>query len=234
MTLSFRDISLPERIKGYPWTSSPRFSTTIVSVANGGEHRNRNWKHPLRKFSAPEAIRCHEDIEEVLEFWMNVGGPHLAFPIRDPIDFASRRLVSAGAVPPIYLTDQTLGIGDGSTRTFQLQKTYTRGEFSYTRPIELPVVNSVLIGMNAHAPTVADPALPGGPYQVDIARVGGTVTFDHAPVEGIVLTAGFLFDVPVRFESDDSLGIILKSFQLDGVADLAYEEVRACFVGEES
>lgn len=234
MTISFRDMMLPQRIKGFPWTSAPRFSTTIVTVANGGEHRNRNWKHPLRKFQAPEAIRCHEDIEDVLEFWMNTAGPHIAFPIRDPIDFASRRLIGPNTVPPIYLTDQPVGIGDGETRTFQLQKVYRYAEFEYTRPIFLPSVQTVLIGMNAKIPAIEDPDLPGGPYLVDIERVGGTITFDHAPMAGIVITAGFLFDVPVRFESDDSLGMILKSFSVDGVSDLAFEEVRPCFIGEES
>lgn len=234
MTISFRDITISDRMKGYPWTSAPRFSTTIVGVANGSEHRNRNWLHPLRKFQAPEAINCHENVEDLLNFWMITGGPHLAFPIRDPMDFASRRLEYLNTEPSVYATDQPLGVGDGQQRTFQLQKVYTFGEDSYTRPIHLPVLNKVLIGMNAHAPSAPDPVLPGGPYLVDVERVGGTVTFDHAPLPGIVLTAGFLFDVPVRFESDDSLGMIMKAYRLDGVSDLAFDEVRPCFIGEET
>ncbi len=231
---SFLDLYLPDRIKGYPWTSSPRTSTTITGVANGSEHRNRNWLHPLHHFQAPESVRCIDDIQDLKDHFLITGGPHLAFPMRDPFDFASRRLVGAGVSPGLFATDQVLGVGDGQNREFQLQKKYTRGGRDYFRPIVLPVVSTVQIAMNAHSPTVADPTLPGGPFLWDVSRIGGVVTFDHAPVSGTVITAGFLFDVPVRFESDDALDLVLKGFQLTGMADLAFEEVRPCFVGEET
>jgi uncharacterized protein (TIGR02217 family) len=234
VSVSFLDIYPPANVRGYPFTSSPRFSTTITGVSSGSEHRNRNWKHPLHRYLSPEAIRCHEDIEDIRDHWMVTGGPFLSFPLRDPMDFASRRLQKANLVPALYPTDQVLGTGDGATRDFQLAKTYTRGGASYTRPIYLPLVDSVLVAIDAKSTNTADPTLPGGPYLWDVSRQGGVVTFDHAPQAGQIITAGFLFDVPVRFEGDDSLDAILQAYQVSGVADLTLFEVRPCFIGEES
>lgn len=227
----FFDEYLPESLRGFPFTSSPRWSTTITAVASGSEHRNKNWKHPMHKFSAPEAIRCHEQIEDLRDHWMVTGGPFLSFPLRDPLDFASRRLLLPDVEPVLFATDATLGVGDNSTTEFQLVKTYTRGSLSYSRKITLPIVDSVIVALNAMDPTTADPTLPGGPYTWDVERETGVITFDHAVRTGVIVTAGFLFDVRVRFESDDSLDVVMQSYRVDGCADLTFLEVRPCGPG---
>lgn len=228
----FLDTYLPDAIRGFPWTASPRFSTTITAVANGHEHRNRNWKHPLHRFTAPEAVKCMEDVEDLKDHWMVCGGPLLSFPIRDPMDFASCRLSKPNKEPVPVFTDCVLGIGDGITRDFQLVKTYTRGGSTYARKITLPLTESVIVAGNALALATADPVLPGGPYTFDVTREGGIVTFDHAPHTGVIITAGFLFDVPVRFESDDAFDGIVKAFEVSGFADLSFVEVRPCAEGQ--
>jgi uncharacterized protein (TIGR02217 family) len=114
----FIDVYLPARIRAYPWTSSPRWSTTITQVSSAAEHRNQNWLNPLHSFKASQAVRCHEELEDLLEHWMVMKGPLFTFPLRDPLDFASRRLVKANLPPAIASTDQLLGIGDGVTGSF--------------------------------------------------------------------------------------------------------------------
>jgi uncharacterized protein (TIGR02217 family) len=188
---AFRDVYLPDAIRGFPFTSSPRMSTSITQVASGDEHRNINWKHPLHRFSAPEAVKCMEDVEDLRDHWLVMQGPAFTFPFRDPFDFASRRLSKVNLEPTVGITDQVIGIGDGLTRVFQLQKTYTRGGFSYVRPIRLPIMGSVVVGMNGHTVDTPDPVLPGGPYVFDVTRYGGTILFDHAPHVGEAITAGF-------------------------------------------
>lgn len=224
----FRDVYLPESVRGFPFVSSPRFNTTITAVANGDEHRNRNWLHPLHRFTAPEGIKCHEAIEDLRDHWMIMAGPLYTFPLRDPMDFASRRLSKPDLRPTITAVDQIIGVGDGVTRTFQLQKTYGREGFTYTRPIYLPVVEDVILAINAMPLATADPVLGGGPYTADVVRYGGEVTFDHAPQAGQVITAGFTFDVEIRFEGDDSMDAIVQAFQVSGFADLTFWEVRFC------
>jgi uncharacterized protein (TIGR02217 family) len=228
----FIDVYLPARIRAYPWTSSPRWSTTITQVSSAAEHRNQNWLNPLHSFKASQAVRCHEELEDLLEHWMVMKGPLFTFPLRDPLDFASRRLVKANLPPAIASTDQLLGIGDGVTRIFQLVKKYERGGASYTRPITMPVVESVLVAVNALDPE--DSGSPGGPYSLSVVRDSGEVIFDHAPPLGVIVTAGFYFDVPCRFLADDSFDRIVSAFQVDGFADLDFVEVRPCADGVNS
>lgn len=224
----FVDVYLPDQILGYGFQSSPRWSTTITAVASGAEHRNRNWAHPLHRFTAPEGIRCWEDVEALHRMWMAFAGPLYTFPFRDPLDFASRALTAPQAVPPIAETDQVLGVGDGLTRTFQLRKAYTFGPLTYTRPIFHPILDSVLVAMNALPADTAAPTLPGGPYTWDVDRLTGLVEFTPAPTAGVVITAGFLFDVEARFEGDDSYDGIVHAYQTAGFADLSFLEVRPC------
>lgn len=228
----FLDVYLPENIRAYPWTSSPRWSTTITQVSSAAEHRNQNWLNPLHSFKASNAVRCHEELEDLLEHWMVMRGPLTTFPMRDPLDFASARLKKANLEPAIFGTDQVIATGDGTTRTFQLRKQYTRGGSSYYRPITLPVVESVIL--MADAIDVDDSGSPGGPYTVDIVRETGELIFDHALEDGAILTAGFYFDVPVRFLADDSFDRIVSAFQVDGFSDLDFVEVRPCNDGGSS
>lgn len=224
----FRDVYLPDRMRGFPFTSSPRFNTTLTQVSNGDEHANINWKHPLHHFAAPEGVKCMADIEDLRDHWMVMRGPAFTFPFRDPMDFASRRLPAPDEAPNIGPTDQVIAVGDGSTRAFQLQKTYTRAGFTYTRPVFLPVLGTVLIAINALPPETAAPTLDGGPYNFDVTRYGGEIIFDHAPAVGQIITAGFLFDVLIRFDSDDTLDAVVQSWRVSGFADLSFTEVRFC------
>ena len=61
-----------------------------------------------------------------------------------------------------------------------------------------------------------------------VSRDGGMVTFFVAPSLGVDITAGYLFDCNVRFESDDTFGGILKNWEVSGFADITLVEVRRC------
>jgi len=215
----FIDLYLPENIRSYPFISSPRTSTTIAVSGGGAEQANRNWIQPLHRFSAPEIVRCHETIEDLREHWWITDGPHRSFPFRDPLDFASVRLTKANKVPALSPVDQVLGVGDGAEATFLFSKTYTRGAFSKTRFLTLPVVETVVVALDG----VASPSTD---WEVD--REGGTLTFDTPPGLAVVVTAGFLFDVPTRFEADDSFEQIVKAYETTGAAGLSFWEKRPC------
>jgi uncharacterized protein (TIGR02217 family) len=61
-----------------------------------------------------------------------------------------------------------------------------------------------------------------------VSRDGGVITFDTPPDGGLVLTAGYYFDVECRFEDDDSLDTIVRTFGASEFADLAFKEVPPC------
>lgn len=123
---------------------------------------------------------------ELIAFFEARGGRLNGFRFRDPLDF--RSCVPGGDVSA---ADQQIGAGDGETAVFQLIKRYDSGGESYTRTIRKPVAGSVVVACDGEA--VED-------LTVDLAT--GIVTLAEAPADGVIVTAGFEFDTPVRFDVD--------------------------------
>jgi uncharacterized protein (TIGR02217 family) len=217
--MPFLDQYISAQVPGVGFVSAPRFKTTIQVNAGGNERRNMEWEHPLHQFILPDATREWSVVQGLMKHWRIMRGPWRSWPFRDPLDFASKDLTKPNLVPTVTMTDQPLGTGDGFTDRFQLIKRYSLGGEDYDRTIHLPVLASVLIA--------ADGVLvPSSDYTV--SRPGGEVLFDVPPADGDVLTAGFLFDCEVRFESDDQLEQIMRATKVAGFADLTLIEVRPC------
>lgn len=220
--MSFIDSYMSEEVPGYPCISAPRFKTAIQVSAGGNERRNQEWEHPLHQFILPEAIaRDTEVINGLKKHWLIMKGPLHSFPWTDPLDKAS--IDHKPNLPDneiaISRTDQALGTGNGFTDSFQLKKRYTVGGQNYDRLIYHPVLSSVLIADNGSLVSASD---------YTVSRTTGIVTFDTPPLNGHVLTAGFLFDVEVRFESDDVFEGIVRTWQAGGFSDITLIEVRPC------
>lgn len=219
----FVDQYIPDEVPGFPCISSPRWSTDLQQVDSGAERANQRWVHPLHAYILPDAIREHVTFEAIHDHWLVMRGPLQTFPFRDPLDFASVALSSPNAVPALSSTDQTIGTGDGIATTFQITKTYTRGSQTYTRNIYLPVVSTVLVAIDGLDPETLSPDIS---WSVD--RLTGVVTFSEAPVPGATISAGYLFDVEVRFDSDNAFDGIVKTYGVSGFADIELTEVRPC------
>lgn len=100
---------------------------------------------------------------------------------------------------------------------FQLVKTYASGGHSQVRRIAKPVAGTVRIGLQG------DEMSEGVHFTVDTAT--GIVTFATPPAVGETVTAGFEFDVPVRFGSD-AIEVSVASFQAGDVPNVPVLEVR--------
>lgn len=172
----------------------PERRTDVVTLAGGGEQRNGRWQHSRRRYNAGYGVKSRADMAAVLAFFEERRGRMHGFLWRDGLDFSS-----GGAVPDAL--DQPIGIGDGSRTGFQLTKRYGASFDPYFRPITRPVAGSVRVA-------VAGVELLGG-WSVDVNS--GLVGFAVPPANGAAVTAGFLFDVPVRFDTD-RLDVELTSF----------------------
>ncbi len=183
----FDETQLPLRV-GFGARGGPGFSTEIVTIANGFERRNQNWAQARRRYDARTALRSAADAAALLAFFHARAGRARGFRLKDWSDFSS----AADNISAAAWSDQALGTGTGSATQFQLVKTYSSGGVQHVRPIRKPVVGSVSIGV-AGAPLVSG-------WSVDSAT--GMVTFAVAPAVGAAISAGFLFDVPARFDTD--------------------------------
>jgi uncharacterized protein (TIGR02217 family) len=168
----------------------PRYSTGVVSVKSGVEVRNQNWVYPLHSYDAAHENHTHEDIEALIEHFHACAGMYYGFRFKDWADFRS---CSSREGMQISANDQVLGNGTGSQTQFQLIKTYTVGAVSRIRQIKKPVFGQIKIAFNGQEQFSG--------WSVDTTN--GVVSFAVAPANGVAITAGYEFDVPVRFASDE-------------------------------
>ncbi|MGV8832854.1 MAG: phage distal tail protein, Rcc01695 family [Devosia sp.] len=185
----------------------PERRTDVVTLAGGGEHRNSRWQHSRRRYNAGYGIKSRADMAAVLAFFEERRGRLHGFLWRDGLDFSS----NGGTPTPL---DQTIGTGDGSQTGFALTKRYGTDFDPYWRPISRPVAGSVRLALDGVE------QLSG--WTVDLTT--GLVNFDGPPAIGAEVTAGFLFDVPVRFESD-RLDVELSSFDGAEAPSIAVLEI---------
>lgn len=185
--MAFDEVSLPLRVR-YGASGGPQFQTEIVSVQGGFERRNQLWAQARRQYDARTGVTSAAEASVLLSFFMARRGRARGFRLRDWADFTSA--LDGRCLPTP--TDQRIGVGDGTQTAFQLLKTYGSGETAYERVIRKPVADSVRIAVDGAE------YLSG--WSVDPAT--GLVTFAQAPAQGAVVSAGFLFDVPVRFDTD--------------------------------
>jgi uncharacterized protein (TIGR02217 family) len=172
----------------------PERRTEVTTLAGGGEKRNGRWAHSRRRYNAGYGVKSRADMQAVLAFFEERRGRLHGFLWRDGMDHSS------GATVP-QPTDQMIGTGDGVRTEFQLTKTYGAAFDPYVRVIAKPVAGSVRVAVDGVE------ALGG--WTVDVTT--GVVGFSAPPAAGIAVTAGFLFDVPVRFDID-RLDIELNGF----------------------
>jgi uncharacterized protein (TIGR02217 family) len=211
--MSFHDVRLPSRL-AFGAVGGPERKTDIVTLASGFEERNSPWAQSRRRYNAGFALANLVDLHEVVAFFEARSGRLYGFRFRDPVDCASR---APGAAP--QPTDQAIGTGNGTTANFQLVKTYASGGSSYVRRIQKPVAGTVRVAVAGVEKTI------GADFTIDPAT--GLVTFlaGHIPSAGASITAGFEFDVPVRFDSD-RLEINLAAFAAGDIPNIPLIEIR--------
>ncbi|MBB2960561.1 DUF2460 domain-containing protein [Methylobacterium sp. R2-1] len=211
MASDFHEVRFPLDV-ALRGSGGPVRRTEIVTLASGREHRNSRWADSRRRYDAGFGIRTLDALHAALGFFEERRGRLYGFRYRDRVDHRSGP-PSRQPAP----TDQRIGTGDGTTRDFPLVKTYGGGPEAYRRSIAKPVAGSVRVAVNgAEVPAqnvTCDPAT-------------GQVSFaaDAVPPPGAAVTAGFEFDVPVRFDTDE-LTVDLAAFTAGEVPRIPLIEI---------
>jgi uncharacterized protein (TIGR02217 family) len=210
---SFHDVLFPLDI-ALRSAGGPERRTEIVAFGSGREERNARWAHSRRRYDAGFGVKTLEALQEVVAFFEERRGQLYGFRWRDRLDHSS---APPGVMPSPL--DQEIGIGDGTRAAFPLARTYGRTYAPYVRPIAKPVAGSVRIAV------AGEEVAAGAVFTCDAAT--GVVTFlpGHVPPAGAVLTAGFLFDVPVRFDTD-YLEVDLSAFAAGAIPKIPLVEIR--------
>jgi uncharacterized protein (TIGR02217 family) len=211
--MSFHETRFPTAISRAS-SGGPERRTDVVVLGSGAEERNARWADSRRSYNAGWGVKSLDDLAAVIAFFEERRGRLIGFRWRDPTDWKS----CAPEGTPSAL-DQAIGTGDGTTAAFQLVKTYGATFNPWIREIRKPVAGSVLIAVAGIVQT------PATAYTVDAAT--GLVTFQpgHVPAADAAITAGFEFDVPVRFDTD-RLEIDLQGFRHGAIPSIPIVEIR--------
>jgi uncharacterized protein (TIGR02217 family) len=185
----------------------PERRTEIVVLGSGREERNARWADSRRRYDAGLGIRKLDEIHDVIRFFEERRGRLHGFRWKDHADFRS---CAPGRVPTA--TDQFQARGDGVTREFPLIKTYGTDN-AWVRRIAKPVAGTLRAAVN------------GVSVAAELNAVAGTMRLAQAPANGAVITAGYEFDVPVRFDTD-RLEISLAAFEAGQIPHIPLVEIR--------
>ena len=210
---SFHDVAFPLAL-ALAASGGPARRTEIVTLGSGRERRNARWADSRRRYDAGSGLRSLDDLHALIAFFEERRGRLYGFRFRDATD--NRSCPPLGTPGPV---DQAIGTGTGTLATFQLTKRYGGPVSGWTRAIVKPVAGSVRVAV-AGVEKVA-----GTDFDVD--TTSGVVTFraGRLPPAGASVTAGFRFDVPVRFDTDE-IRIDLSAFAAGEAPSIPLVEVR--------
>jgi uncharacterized protein (TIGR02217 family) len=210
--IDFHEIRFPLDVSLHG-RGGPERRTDIVALGSNRESRNQRWAHSRRRYEAGYGVKSLGQLSEVIAFFEERRGRLYGFRWRDRADYSSN---SRGVAPSS--NDQSIGAGDGRAADFQLTKTYGGAFAPYVRTVSKPVADSVRIAVAGVEKTA------GVDFILDAST--GIVAFRSSaiPAAGAAVTAGFLFDVPVRFDSD-YLEIDISSFEAGDIPKIPIIEI---------
>lgn len=195
-------------------SGGPQRRTEIVTLGSGAEQRNQRWADSRRKYDAGYGVKTMDQLAAVIAFFEERRGRLHAFRWRDWADYKS---CAPSATPSA--TDMAIGTGTGALAAFQLVKIYGSAFAPWTRTIAKPVAGTVRVAVAGAV------KVDGIDYTVDLTT--GIVTFGtgHIPAASAAVTAGYEFDVPVRFDADE-ITVKMDNFRDGDIAQIPLVEIR--------
>ncbi|MCY4505098.1 MAG: TIGR02217 family protein [Hyphomicrobiales bacterium] len=186
--VAFHDVRL-QNVLRIAASGSLEYNTQLMTTASGFEHRNARWTQPRRRYEVHIGARPLSDLRSLQRFFRDRHGRLHGFLWRDILESRSSKqheIPRAKDQPMKRLT------ADGRVWSFfkGLRNT-SRPEL--VRRIFKPVPSSVQLAHN-RAP------IPLEQYVIHAAH--GVISFRPGHYRTSGVTAGFEFDVPVRFDID--------------------------------
>lgn len=211
--MAFHEVRFPTAVSRGA-TGGPERRTDVVVLGSGFEERNSRWADSRRSYNAGYGLKSLNDLHSVIAFFEERRGKLYGFRWKDQSDWKS---CAPEAVTSAL--DQVIGTGTGGQAQFQLKKVYGSAFQPWSRTIQKPVAGSLKIAVAGTART------EGLHYALN--ATSGIVTFlaGHVPASGASVTAGFEFDVPVRFDTD-KLEVNVTGFSHGAIPNIPVIEVR--------
>jgi uncharacterized protein (TIGR02217 family) len=207
---SFHDVRFPTAIS-FGATGGPERRNEIVQLTSGREKRNARFAQSRHHYDAGTGVRSLADLHDIIHFFEARRGSLHAFRFRDPFDMKSCR---PGETPTAL--DHVLGTGDGVNARFALVKRYGEGDDAYVRHISKPLSGSLKVAVGG---------IETEDFSFDAEAAEVVFAPGAIPAAGVAVTAGYEFDVPVRFDAE-RLSISLTAFKAGQIPTIPLIEVQ--------
>lgn len=198
--MAFHEVQFPNDI-AYGATGGPEFATSVVATASGYEQRNINWSSARGRWDVASGLKKQTQLDMLISFFRARKGRAHGFRFKDWTDYKA--------------TGQAIGTGDGTSKIFQLSRTYLSGGSTDVRTITKPVAGTVKIYLAG--------VLQASGWSVNTTT--GVITFTTAPGNGVAVSADYEFDVPVRFDTD-RMAITIEQINLHQWSGIPILEIR--------
>jgi|SRR5665213_1073884 len=171
----------------FPVTRTDLWDGDIQASISGKENRLSYWTYPKYQWEVDinvmKADASNADFQTLIGFINSRQGQFDSFLYQDPTDY--------------IVTTQSIGTGDGSTVAFQLVKTFG----GFVEPVLAPKLTATVnIYLNAVLDSGANYTV--NPWGTSSASGPGSLVFNSAPGNGVVITADFTYYYPCRFVSN--------------------------------
>lgn len=168
----------------------PVFKTFVQTTQSAYEQRIALWPYGRHYFEVQYGVKTALQGQTLLYFFHSMLGKTYGFRYLDPFDNRSCNITDEPAADDQVLIASAAG---GET-TQQLFKSYVTGGQTTNRPITKPITGTILLEIN----TV--PQVETTNFTVDYTT--GIITFNTPLTATDLVTAGFKFHVPCRFDMD--------------------------------
>lgn len=209
MPSQFLDTTLPEKLS-YGSRFTIGYSNRSVESASGFRQVNIDWAQNRVFADVRYAVNDQEILDELTKFYNSVMGSVFSFRVRNYTDYKSND-VSDGDVT--FLDQTIVAAATAGQATAQLVKNYTLAGQTTPKDIVKPMPGMTLIGING---------LLSAAWSIDDDT--GLVTFSPVLSLNDVVTAGYLYWVPMNFQ-EDRMPVVLSAFK-SGDISATLEETR--------
>jgi uncharacterized protein (TIGR02217 family) len=174
--MNFHNIRLPKFIEILS-TCSTEFNTYCINTISGRETRRQNKEYARQKYIIKNPIFNMNEFEQFNNFFKARRGRQYSFRLRDHFDY--------------NVENQFIASGDDISQEFQLIKLYDDKVAPYSRRITKIVEDTCNLSINDMK------------INANIDYVTGIVKLSEVLQKNQILKANFMFDVEVRFASDN-------------------------------
>jgi uncharacterized protein (TIGR02217 family) len=195
----FMEIEFPRQLALLA-IGGPGYFTTVNPGFSGYEQRNQNWAQARAQYSVSFENKPLAAWQALEAMFHAARGMANGFRLFDPGDYSG--------------LGQFQAVGDGLTKTFQMQKTYTfpLAQFEVIRPVQKLITSlivdfqgnyladTVKIYLNGSSQAFNPGYVAGGGAAFTLDATTGLFTFVTAPGAGVVITADYQYHIPVRFD----------------------------------